>query len=188
MSGTGIDYLLMGVQAAGVIGDIWANEASLSISKRGQQLEEAQLDLRFKQERLASNEQSILNLEQLAETLATQRALMSVRGGTPGIGSNLAVENKSINAFNKDEQARALSLQFLGVQREAQKAVGRISLAGKEAEAASKSFGKAFNMIPFNELSTNLKKPATTTKTGQFKIDTNIANWSKKNKGGLLTG
>ena len=190
MSGTGIDYLLMGVQAAGLIGDIWANEASLSISKRGQQLEEAQLDLRLKQEQLASNEQSIANLEQLAETLATQRALMSIRGGTPGVGSNLAVEGKAISTFNRDEQARALSLQFLGVQREAQKAVGRITLAGKQAEAGAKSFGKAFNMIPFSELSTKLKTPTTasTSKIGDFKFDTSIANWSKKNKTGLLTG
>ena len=184
-----MDYLLMGVQAAGAIGDIWANEASLSVSKRGQQLEEAQLDLRFKQERIASNEQSILNLEQLAETLATQRALMSVRGGMSGIGSNLAIENKSLNAFNRDEQARTLSLEFLGQQRESQKAVGRISFAGKQAESAAKSFGKAFNMIPFNELSTKIKNPNTTsTKNSQFKFDTNIANWSKKGKSGLLTG
>ena len=78
-----IDYLLMGAQAAGMIGDIWANEASLSVAKRGQELDEMQLDLRLQQERIASKEASIINLEQLAETLSTQRAMMAVRGGSP---------------------------------------------------------------------------------------------------------
>jgi hypothetical protein len=181
-----LSYLLMGAQASGTIVDIFAQNASRDISRAGQQLEESQMELRIKQERIASNEQSIQNLEILAETLATQRALMSIRGGTPGMGSNLSVENKAVNMFNRDERVRALSLEFAEQNRRAQISVSRIALAGKEAEQGAKNFAKAFDMIPFAEMGTkvNAKKG---TKTGAVKLDSNLANWNK-GKTGLLTG
>lgn len=188
MSGSDyLNYALMGAQAAGLVADVFATDASNKIARSGAALEEAQLELRIKQERIASNEQALANLEQLAETLATQRALMSVRGGTPGIGSNLASEAKAVRGFNRDEQARALSLEFSEQNRRAQISVGRIALAGKEAQSSAQLFNRAFNMIPFNELGTTANKKTTATKAGSVKLDSNLANWSK-GKTGLLTG
>ncbi len=157
-----LDYALMGAQAAGLVGDIWSSGIASRIAGKAQSLEEAQLDLRLKQERIASNEQSLANLEQLAETLATQRALMSVRGGLPGVGSSLTLEAKSVARFNKDEQARQLSLEFAGEQLKARKSVGRIALAGQRAAAGASQFNKAFQMIPFSEMASKMKTPAKT--------------------------
>lgn len=176
-----LEYALMGAQAAGLVGDIWASASSQSMAKRGQQLEEQQLDLRLKQERIASNEQSLANLEQLQEVLATQRAFAAVRGAMPGIGSNLAVEQKSISNFNKDEQARLLNLEFGAQQRKAQMAVGRLSAFGKQAESGAKTFNQAFNMIPTGEWA------------DKFKVSGNKAPVEKAiptsgKKAGMLTG
>ncbi len=156
-----LEYALMGAQAAGLVGDIWASHASNSIGRRGQQLEEAQLDLQLKQERIASNERSLMNLEQLQEVLATQRAMASIGGGLPGIGSALAIEQRSVSNFNKDENARLLNLEFSAQHQKAKIAVGRLSVLGKRAEAGAKIFNQAFNMIPTNELFDKYKKPKT---------------------------
>lgn len=146
-----LEYALYGAMAAGLVGDIWTGSSASRVGRRAVNLEEAQLDLRLKQEVLASNEQSLFDLEQLAETLATQRAMMAVRGGLPGVGSSLALEQKSVNRFNKDEEARALSLGFAGAQRKAQVGALKVAQFGKEAQMGADIFSKAFNMIPFGE-------------------------------------
>lgn len=153
-----LEYALMGAQAAGLVGDIWASSASGRVGKLGQQLEEQQLDLRLKQERIASQEQSLAGLEQLQEVLATQRAFAAVRGGLPGIGSNLAVEQKSITNFNRDEQARALNLEFGEQQRRAQMAAGRLSVLGKRAQSGAATFSKAFDILPLGQWGDSLGK------------------------------
>lgn len=173
-----LEYALLGAQAAGLVGDIFTRQSS--------KLEEQQLDLRIKQERIASQEQSLFNLEQLAETLATQRALMAVRGATPGIGSAASLESKAIGRFNRDEEARTLSLEFSEQNRRAQIAVGRVALYGKQAQGASALFGKAFNMIPFAEYGQSNTKVKTGSTVPKYDFNSSLANYGKKT--GLLTG
>ena len=147
-----LEYLLMGAQASGAIGSIWSANMNYSALKRGQQLDEAQLDLRLKQERIASNEQTLYNLSQLQETLATQRALQAARGQLPGMGSSLATATKSITNFNKDVAARKLTLSFSEQQASANKAVGRIALAGKRSQMGAGIFETSIQNIPFSQL------------------------------------
>lgn len=152
-----LQFALYGAQAAGLVADIWTSSLSHKTARRGVELEEAQLDLRLKQEVLASNEQSLFNLEQLAETLATQRAFMAVRGGLPGVGSSLAQEQRAVTGFNKDEEARKLSLGFSAAQTKAQIGTQRIALAAQRGKQGAQMFGKAFNMIPFGEMAETFK-------------------------------
>ncbi len=174
-----LEYVIMGAQAAGMVGDVWATSASLKSAKLGQQLESSQFDLRLKQEQVASQEQTMASLEQLSEVLATQRAMASIRGGLPGIGSNAAMEQKSISNFNKDEKSRSLSLEFLGQRVQAQKSVGKLSLSGKEAEAGAGLFNRGFKQLPLNEWMTSLDKK---------NKDTTKATTGINSKTGLLTG
>jgi hypothetical protein len=176
-----LEYALMGAQAAGLVGDIWASSTSTRIRQRGQALEEQQLDLQLKQERLASNEQSLANLEQLQEVLATQRAMASISGGLPGIGSNLAIEQRSVSNFNKDEKARLLNLEFSAQHQKAKIAVGRLTSLGKQAESGAKIFNQAFNMIPLNEWYDKIKTPTKMAPIEKAKPTT-------VKKSGILTG
>lgn len=144
---------MMGAQAAGLVVDIWAQNTSLNIAAQAQKLEDAQMDLRLAQDRVASNEQASFHIEQLAETLATQRAMMAVRGGLPGAGSSGTIAAKSVANFNRDERARKLSLEFGEQNTKAQQAIGRIALAGKRAKVGADIFNKAFQQIPFSEIS-----------------------------------
>ena len=144
--------LLMGAQAAGSITSAWGAKNEYKQYKRATELENSQLDLRIQQERISSNEMSIDNLEQLKETLATQRAFMAVRGITPGVGTGLAMANKSIRNFNRDEQARELSLN-IGVQQiKAQKSVNKLSLLGKRQQLGTNLAIGAFNNMNFSSM------------------------------------
>ena len=160
-----LNYLLMGAEAAGLIGELYAGNAASRMGRRAQKVEEAQIDLRMKQDRIASNERALMDIEQLTETLATQRAFMAVRGGSPGAGSNLAVTEKSVAKFNKDQIARNLSLEFSQQQLSSQKAIGRMALAGQEAERGAKLFKNAFNMLPLSEGFGTLAAPKSKTTT-----------------------
>ena len=121
----------MGAQAAGSIA---GGYMSSRFTKQAAQLEQQQIGLRLQQEVLASNQQSIFNLRQLEETLASQRAMSAARGAMPGMGSALAIERKSIRAYKKDEQARALSLGFLKTQRKSQISMSKMGVHGAKAK------------------------------------------------------
>jgi hypothetical protein len=142
-----IQYLLMGAQIAGAISDVYGQHQSYKMSKRAQQFEEGQINLRMQQEGIASQQQSLLNLESLQEVLATQRAFAGARGFTPGVGSALAVEQKSIHRFRQDEKARELSLSFLQQQRKAQIAMSKVGLAGKKAQFGTSLMKTGFGLL-----------------------------------------
>lgn len=158
-----IEFVLMGAQAAGMIGGAFSDASTYKAAKRGQQMDEAQANLRIRQERVAANEQGLFQLEELREVLATQRAMMSVRGGQSGVGSALAAEQKSISNFKRDEQARERSLQWSKSQHQARLSLGRMGLAGMKSQMAGQQFQRSFDMIPFTQMAGGLgggQKPA----------------------------
>ena len=146
-----LPFLLMGAQAGGNLADIYTSSKQIGMLKRAADMDAQQLDLRMQQERLASAEQSLFQLDQLAETLASQRAIMAARGVLPGVGSALAIEQKSIQAFNRDEQARALSIGFMQAQVESQKVAGKLSAAGQAAGIGAGLMSRMASQIPVSE-------------------------------------
>jgi hypothetical protein len=145
-------YLLMGAQAGGNLVDMFSTSSQIKMARRAAEMEGQQLDLRMQQERLASTERSVFQLEQLNETLASQRALMAARGGTPGVGSALALEQKSIQSFKRDEEARELSLGFMESQIKSQQVVGKMSAAGTAAQLGAGLMSRTFKQVPFSQM------------------------------------
>jgi len=192
-----IQYVLLAAQAAGTVISLFGQREQYKIGKRASQLEDAQMSLRLQQEEIASMEQSIFNINQLGETLATQRALMAARGGIAGVGSNLAAEQKSVSAFNADERARQLSLNFRSEAITAQKAMNKLTLAGKRSELGANAFEQIFNMVPFAEIGTALQTPKDTKIPGLNKLSSSPYqpkyrykpyDFKPTKKAGLLTG
>jgi hypothetical protein len=175
-----LQFILMGAQAAGMIGSVMGESSRVKLAKIGQELDEQQANLRLQQDRIAANEQGLMQLEQLREVLASQRALVAARGGMPGMGSALALEQKSIANFQKDEQARERSLLFASQQQQARTALGRIGVVATQAQAGANMFKGAFSLIPFTEFTSALsgtQAPAPVTTATPTST-----------RGGLLTG
>ena len=136
-----LQYILMGAQAAGSI-------MSYRTQKHAAGLEQQQIALRLKQETLASNQQSLYNLRSLEETLASQRAIMAARGVSAGAGSARGVQNRSVRAYNRDEEARKLSLDFLTTQRNVQSSQMSVGRYGAKAQMGMDIFKAALGAMP----------------------------------------
>jgi len=115
-----IEFLLMGAQAAGAITDIIGKSQAYKTEKLAIGIEQEQIKARMDQERLVFQEQSLADLRNLEQTLASQRAFAAARGVNPGQGSALMQMQRSITEFRNDEIARNLSQMFLTQQRSTQ--------------------------------------------------------------------
>jgi len=160
-----LPYVMAGIAAAGFISSAYGQYAGNKAAKKGQRADERQAELRIKQDRIASNEQALLDIEELGETLATQRAMMALRGGNPGMGSNLSITNKTMNTFNKDEQARQMSLQFGTQQARAQIAASRIALKGQRNQTYGNILGQGLNLLSTSDFGKSKSGLLSTDKT-----------------------
>lgn len=115
---TGYQAMLLGAQAAGIGANVFAAYQQKRAVEAGISVEQGDLRLRMEQEELAFTEANIESIRNLQEVMATQRAIAGARGQNPGVGSSLAVANKSIRAQKADEQARGLSKSFRKSQYE----------------------------------------------------------------------
>lgn len=147
-----VSAILIGVQAAGMIVDIFGKEQAYQSAKEASRIETQQLNTRMQQEQLVFQEQSVADLRSLESTLASQRALMAARGVLPGVGSALSVEQKSIQAFKKDTQARELSNDFLKQQREMQKRMAAVEMRGLKSKKTMGQVKSIFDNINTNEM------------------------------------
>lgn len=143
----------MGAQAAGIVTSIYSKKQQYKTQARAQQLEEAQIDLRMKQEQLAFEEQGLASVENLREVMASTQALFAAQGRTPGIGTTAAIERRSTTAFGRDERARELSKGFREHYYSSQKAVSRMTLASEKKKNKADRVSSVLNMINFNDLS-----------------------------------
>jgi len=161
-----LPFLLLGAQAAGLAINIFsnkrqnrANNRQLESYTRAQELEEAQIDLRMKQEQLSFEEQGLASVDNLREVMASTQALFASQGRTPGIGTTAAIERRSMTAYNKDVQAQELSKGFREHYYQSQKSVSRLTLSSKRMDVLGEKmkskadlFGSAFNMINFSDM------------------------------------
>ena len=117
--------LLLAAAAAGITMSIAGSVKSAAVEKKALNANLAQIDLRAKQEMLAFEQQNVQSLRNLEQILAMQRVLSASRGAMPGVGSSLAIEQKSLRAFNEDFATRELNKSFLLGQRDTErKAIG----------------------------------------------------------------
>ena len=148
-----LPFLLLAAQAAGIAMDMSAQRSAYRMARRGQQLEEAQINLRMQQEQVAFEEESLQSLENLREVMASQRALFAAQGRVPGIGSTAAIEQRSLIRFAADERARKLSMGFREHYYKSQTALSRIGLQSYKANQASQNIQKMFNQVNFSGFS-----------------------------------
>jgi len=147
-----LEFLLLAAQIGGTVLEQRGKRRAFKEYKKGTELEIAQIDLRLKQEQLASEEQSLLSVEKVREVLASQQALFAAQKRVPGVGSTAAITSRTIRDFNRDESSRALSLGFRQQYLNAQKAAKRMSIDNAKKDYKSDMFSSIFNKIPFGTL------------------------------------
>lgn len=128
------DAMLLGAQAAGIGANLYAARQQQRMTELGIEVEQGEVALRMKEEQLAFTEANIASLDQLQEVMATQRAILGARGQAPGVGSALAVGNKSTRAQSADQRARNLSKSFRQNQYEGTQSLLGIKKAGARAQ------------------------------------------------------
>lgn len=129
-----LQFILMGAQAAGAI-------MSYKMEKYAGAIEKQQIGLRLQQETLASNQESLQDLRRLEETLASQRAIMAARGVSSAAGSAQRIQSSSVRAYQRDEEARNLSMGFLKTQRKIQQGMVNVGVYGAKAKIGTKIMG-----------------------------------------------
>ncbi len=139
-------FMVMGAMAAGAALDIYQSKRKERFTRMGEQIERDEMRLQMQQEQLASSEQSLFQGEQLRDILATQRALAASRGQLSGVGSNRAISESSIRAFNADEHARELSQSFRKHQYESAQRLQGLNRLARNTERRYSNIAKGINL------------------------------------------
>lgn len=103
-------YLLLAMQAAGMITDYLGARNQDQMMKMGMKLQQAGIEADISMVRLESQDASLQAMKQLRQTMGTQIATMTARGTRPGAGSAFSLLTESLANFNADERIRKLNL------------------------------------------------------------------------------
>lgn len=103
-------YLLLAMQAAGMITDYFGQKNQQQMMKQGAMLQQAGIETNIEQARLETEEASLQSLRDLRQSVGSQIAAFAARGTSTAGGSALSILNQSQANFNSDERVRRLNL------------------------------------------------------------------------------
>ena len=155
--------MLLGAQAAGIGAGIYASGQQRRAEAAGAAIDEGALKLRMQQEQLAFTQANIADLNNLAETLSAQRAILGARGQASGSGSAAALANKTIAQYGEDKQSRQLNASFRKDYITSMIRLRRANLGSSRAAYGSSLIGQSMNMFSFNSF---MPQQTTTTTSG----------------------
>ncbi len=119
-------YLMLAMQASGMITDYFGTKNQADMMNLGMQLKNAELDTNLEQNRLQTENESLEGMKNLRQTLGSQIAVMAARGTSTAGGSAASLLNESQANFNSDEQIRRLNSLGRENQLRAGAAVSRL--------------------------------------------------------------
>ena len=105
-----LEAFLVSMQAAGAISDIIGTRQQQGLGRAGSEVEQAQINTRMEEERVASALRSLDAMKQLRMTMASQRAIFAARGQKAGAGSAFSISQASVREFQSDERVRKMNL------------------------------------------------------------------------------
>ena len=127
-------YLLLAMQAAGMVTDYFGAKNQDEMMKMGMKLQQAGIEANIYQSRLESQEASLASIKQLRQTMGSQLAIMAARGTSSAGGSALSFLNESIGNFNADERIRKLNLLGRENQLRANSAISRLQYSSDSSK------------------------------------------------------
>jgi len=141
-------YLLLAMQAAGMITDYFGARNQDQLMKMGMKIQQAGIESELEMTRLESQEGSLAAVKQLRQTMGSQIAAMAARGTNPGAGSAFNLLNESVGNFNADERIRKLNLLGKENQLRAGAAMSRLQYSGDSAKLWQGFAQRTINRFP----------------------------------------
>jgi hypothetical protein len=103
-------YLLLAMQAAGMVTDYIGTKQQAEMMGMGSQLEQLGIEANIQQTRLAAEDESLQSMKNLRKNLGTQLAVLAARGTASNAGNAIGIMNESLSNFYADERTRRLNL------------------------------------------------------------------------------
>ena len=141
-------YLLLAMQAAGMVTDYFGAKNQDEMMKMGMKLQQAGIEANIYQSRLESQEASLASIKQLRQTMGSQLAIMAARGTSTAGGSALSFLNESISNFNADERIRKLNLLGRENQLRANSAISRLQYSSDSSKLWQGFASRTINRFP----------------------------------------
>jgi hypothetical protein len=141
-------YLLLAMQAAGMITDFFGTRSQDQLMKMGMKVQQAGIEADVAMTRLESQDASLQAMKQLRQTMGTQIATMAARGTAAGAGSAFMLLNESQANFNADERIRKLNLLGKENQLRANAAISRLQYSGDSSKLWQGFAQRTINRFP----------------------------------------
>lgn len=143
-------YLLLAMQAAGMVTDYLGNMEQQRIAGMGADLQRAGIDLNIEQTRLETQDASLQALKKLRQNLGTQAAVFAARGTRTDAGSAVSIMQESLGNFNSDERMRRMNLLNRETALRGEGLISRLNQSGENTKMWSTFASRNANLIPTN--------------------------------------
>ena len=141
-------YLLLAMQAAGMITDYFGTRQQDQLMKQGMKVQQAGLEANLEETRLESQNASLAAMKQLRQTMGSQIAAMAARGTSTAAGSALGLLTESIANFNSDEKIRKMNLLGKENQLRANKAISNLQYSSESSKLWQSFAQRTINKFP----------------------------------------
>lgn len=141
-------YLMLAMQAAGMITDYVGTRNQAGMMKLGMQLNQTAIETNIDQLRLETEQSSIESLRNLRQTIGSQIAVMAARGTSVSAGSALSILTESEGNFNADERTRRLNALGKENQLRAGSAISRLQYGSDVSKLWNSFTQRTINRFP----------------------------------------
>jgi hypothetical protein len=141
-------YLMLAMQAAGMITDWFGVHQQAKIMNMGMKANEAGIEANIAQSQLQAEDESLQAMQQLRQTMGTQIATFAARGTATFGGSAAALLNESTANFKSDERIRKINAMGRENQYKANKTIGRLNNMADTSKLWQGFASRTFNRFP----------------------------------------
>jgi hypothetical protein len=141
-------YLLLAMQAAGMITDYFGTKNQDQLMKMGMKVQQAGIEANLYQTRLEAQDASLQAMKELRQTMGSQIAVMAARGTSTAAGSAVSLLNQNIANFNSDEKIRRMNLLGRENQLKGQSTLSMLQYQGDSSKLWQSFAQRTFNKFP----------------------------------------
>lgn len=145
-----LQTVLLAMQAAGMVTDWWAVQQEKAMGKMGENLTTAAINANIETERLKAEDDSLMAMQRLRQTIGSQIALQAARGTASGAGSALSLMAQSESQAGQDEQARRMNLLAKENELRAAGVLSGLHELKSETDLGRKLSQDIFKVLPTN--------------------------------------
>ena len=160
-----IPFVLLAMQAAGMVTDYMATKNQMAFGKLGNKLEQAGISANIAMTQAQSEDASLQSMKNLRMNLGSQAAILAARGTMSGAGSAASSMTDSLKAGSDDEQARKLNLMANINTLKAQGIMANLHQYASDKSSKIDFWKRSLNTLPMASMLTQSGKSSGMSKT-----------------------